>query len=125
MTTLPGYIDVVQAATIVGCHPNTVNRWCQEGTLKDIGYTNLDQIPLGYIVGIVELDGVHKTEYVYPLISDDEREFGNYASGRFAWHLSSAKLLPAVPYRGKQGLFDVDTSEIVRLLNPLVCENQG
>lgn len=36
MTTIAGIIDSVQAARIAGCHPNTVNRWCQSGDLRSV-----------------------------------------------------------------------------------------
>lgn len=41
-------------------------------------------------------------------ISPQERAFGNYAPGRFAWALKNIRLLKEpVPYRGAQSLFNV------------------
>jgi hypothetical protein len=43
----------------------------------------------------------------------DEYAFGQYAAGRFAWHLEDPALLPEpMPWRGSQGIFSVPASVV-------------
>lgn len=48
----------------------------------------------------------------------DERDFGNYTAGRFAWIFQDVELLPTpLPCKGMQGLFDVPSlDELARRL---------
>lgn len=64
-------------------------------------------LPLGCIVCAVRLTGVYRTEDIEDLISVQERAFGNYAPGRYAWQLEVVKT-PAepIPARGGQGIWE-------------------
>ena len=73
----------------------------------------------GCIIAVCELTDV------FPLIeraatfrlSEQERAFGDYSPGRFAWLLKNTRRLrDPIPYRGRQGLFtlDVATSDELR-----------
>ena len=54
------------------------------------------------------LSRVCRVEYLADL-SDDERAFGNYAGGRYAWHLTDIQALPEpMPATGKLGLWNWD-----------------
>lgn len=65
--------------------------------------------PLGCIVALVKLVGVQKTERVRWTISDEERAFGDYSDGRWAWSLELVRKLDApYPVKGARGLFDVE-----------------
>ena len=69
--------------------------------------------PLGALVGVVELHDVGPVEEMRDAISDRERLLGDYSDGRQAWHFMLAQeFTPAVPWRGSQGLFNVDKREL-------------
>lgn len=67
----------------------------------------------GCIVAVVNLTGCWKIEDGGFLpggfaIDDEERAFGDYTKGRYAWTVSLIKRLHTpIPYKGNQGLFDV------------------
>lgn len=65
-------------------------------------------LPLGAIVATVRLVGVEQiTPDLCRVLSGDELAFGNYSTGRYAWHLSDPILLEPIPTTGRQGFFDV------------------
>ena len=80
-----------------------------------------DQFPLGAVIATAELVACrqiacydahtpscivdHWGKLEYP--SDDERLFGDWTPGRFAWELVKVQMLPEpIPTRGRQGLWD-------------------
>lgn len=77
-----------------------------------------EQLPLGKIIAVADLVEVHKItpDYIDQLRNDKgiqevERELalGDYTIGRYAWQLENIRLLPEpIPYKGKQGLFNID-----------------
>lgn len=74
-------------------------------TLIAAGIRSLSDLPLGMVIGTVDLVGCIPTTEVGD-ISDQERAFGNYDEGRFAWLFENAQALPEpVPARGKLGLW--------------------
>lgn len=82
------------------------------GSLLGHGFAP-NELPLGCVLAIVELDVVVMTEYVvssklHPL-SDKERAFGNFGPKRFAWYLKVLrKFDEPIRVRGYQGLWDFD-----------------
>lgn len=75
--------------------------------LKAAGLTSPGTLPLGVGLCIVELVDCLWVERVRPLISDQERAFGNYAPGRYAWKLENVQPFPEpVKARGYQLLWD-------------------
>jgi hypothetical protein len=82
-------------------------------------------LPLGSVVARTLLNNVFRTEKVLPLISEQERAFGDYSPGRRAIELGPTVALPSpIPYRGTQGLFrlDEETAARVRELAPFPWE---
>jgi activating signal cointegrator 1 len=74
--------------------------------LKPAGYTSLDALPFGAMICVVELVNVWRAEEVIHDLSAQERAFGNYAVGRYAWELEFVKVfVNPVPVMGKQGLW--------------------
>lgn len=75
------------------------------------GFTRLDEIPLGALLGLVYLQGVHRTErFADGTLEEKTRAFGDFSPRRYAWHIPVSFRLPEpVPYRGAQGLFEVPT----------------
>lgn len=67
-----------------------------------------EQIPLGCIVAVVNLVDCKPTEDLAPMISGQERRWGNYLPGRFGWCFADVRaLVEPVPFKGKQGFFFV------------------
>lgn len=81
------------------------------------------QIPLGVYLCVVDLVDVVTTESVVHSLPEQEKAFGNYSPGRFAWKLENVRVFPEpVPARGYQRLWDplVGISEpMARLINDL------
>lgn len=64
------------------------------------------RVPFGAAVAVCELVDVHPVEEVYPRIGAEEREFGDYSPGRYAWELAGVRRLETpVPARGALGLW--------------------
>lgn len=58
-------------------------------------------LPLGALIGRVELVDIKRTEEVAPLISETERDYGDYSAGRFAWIFEEAEAFAnPEPYKG-------------------------
>ncbi len=75
------------------------------------GYSSLADMvkrplfPLGAIIATCRLTVVAPTQNVK--VSDQERAFGDYTSGRFAWVLEDVQMLPTpIPARGALGLWE-------------------
>lgn len=61
---------------------------------------------LGAALGTVQLTAIYRTELLVPKISEQERAFGNYEAGRYAWRLENPVLFAEpLPYRGEQGMW--------------------
>jgi hypothetical protein len=88
----------------------TRSPWFYEA-LKAAGIDAMN-MPLGGIVAVGELTAIYKSELLYPKISDQERAFGNYQAGRFAWRLENIQPVEFIPLVGRQGLFDVVLPEV-------------
>jgi hypothetical protein len=70
------------------------------------GIDRVADLPSGAIVATAHLFACRRTEDLVP--DALEREFGNYAPGRWCWVLERVRPLPApIPCRGAQGLWDV------------------
>lgn len=62
------------------------------------------RFPVGKMLAIVMLDEVVPTELAHP--TEQERAFGNYAPGRYAWKFSTVyRLQTPIPVRGCLGLW--------------------
>ncbi len=65
-----------------------------------------DRLPFGAIVAIAYLDDIVPTEQLAP--SSIERMYGDYSSGRYGWILESIQALAEpIPFKGRQGLFNI------------------
>lgn len=105
--------------------------------LTDIGHKKIGDIPLGVILGWVTVTDclrmvggpgfciARAAEYIPPAIclacdprlTKNERAFGNYAAGRWAWLTSRERfmLLDPIPFKGSLGLRDLPADIAARL----------
>jgi hypothetical protein len=58
--------------------------------LQEAGYKSVNDLPIGAIVGIVNLVDVAPVEIVAPALDSTEHQFGDYTPGRYAWLLAGA-----------------------------------
>lgn len=74
-------------------------------------------LPLGQILAITVLSDCLRIEEDFPFIlSEDERAFGDFSLGRYAWFLDVPRILtPSISVRGRQGLWDWVPKGIISL----------
>ena len=76
-------------------------------------HAKIGGIPLGAILGKVNLCDCVRVETVRDHLSEQEKAFGNYSDGRWALLTDSRTAFPvAIPWRGQQGFFDVDEADL-------------
>lgn len=91
--------------------------WCEvvvgcahrQAAFSAIGVKNFDQLPRGAIVATAVLSGCLPTWKLLHggMISDEERAWGDYGTGRYGWQLTNIMWVkPALPIKGRQGWFD-------------------
>ncbi len=101
-----------------------------------MGITKASQLPFGQIIAVVELvdcvttEAVRSSSYVntegwwefnerdtYWRLSAEERAFGDYSSGRWAWLLRNVqRLKEPIPAKGALSLWECDTDEIMAMV---------
>ncbi|MGE5519226.1 MAG: ASCH domain-containing protein [Candidatus Dadabacteria bacterium] len=79
----------------------------------DMYINNFDSLPFGAIIGQVNLDDVLRVEQLFfsaeeiNRLSLEERAFGDYSPGRYAWLLSDAKVfVRPIPIKGSLNLWN-------------------
>lgn len=73
----------------------------------------LDDLPLGCVVATARLVGCMTTEraLISESVTYQERHFGNFDRGRYAWVLTDVVPLPVpIPAKGSLGLWELDES---------------
>ena len=85
---------------------------CQQepfrSSLKKAGYSSVSDLPLGKLIGVVQLEDCLPVETIALPTDAKERHYGDYRAGRWAWKLSHpTPLVVPIPYPGHLGLFDV------------------
>jgi hypothetical protein len=77
--------------------------------LARAGYHSSDDLPRGAIIGRVNLLACHKVEDIHPDdLSEIERAFGDYRTGRYAWQLDiPSRLDVPIDFRGALTIFEV------------------
>ena len=72
------------------------------------GLPSLEDLPCGYLLGTVQLHSFeHITDEFLDDITEEEKAFGWFNQGSYAWRLRNPVRLPhPVPIRGKQGIYD-------------------
>lgn len=83
------------------CNPEIIE------ALQKAGFDSLASLPLGVGLCVVTLADCIPTEEALQFIGGQERAFGNYAVGRFAWKLEDRWPFPKpIQARGFQGLWE-------------------
>jgi hypothetical protein len=98
-----------------------MNRPKDAEAFRGAGITSWESLSFGMLLGVGNLVACIPTSVirrdtearVIRLIGEEqwesEREWGNFAPGRFLWHVEEMDaFLTPVPYRGAQGLFNVE-----------------
>lgn len=66
--------------------------------------SRVSQLPKGAYIALVDLVEIFPTQGVF--VSPEERRFGDYSTGRFAWQLENVRTFEPIPARGYQQLWD-------------------
>lgn len=88
-------------------------RWAQDLAQETQPFADVlnrpnEELPRGALVAIANLVSIYRTETDI-MMDPQERAFGDYTPGRFAWVLEDVEPLQhPIPYRGALGLFNVD-----------------
>lgn len=76
--------------------------------LAPYGITNAAELPIGKILGAVEIVGCEPTRIVRERITQQERAFGDYDDGRFAFEMRNAvQFTEPIDARGALGFWKV------------------
>lgn len=76
--------------------------------LKHSGIVTLGDIPRGVILGTARIKSCWEVEGVRSELNETEREFGNYADGRYATELVDVRpLVTPIPVKGALGFWVV------------------
>ena len=75
--------------------------------LHNDGYKKFHMLPRGFVIAIVNLQHIYRTEQLRDTIDNNNLHFGNWKDGRFAWQtkLIYRPTFP-IPATGKQGLWN-------------------
>jgi hypothetical protein len=75
------------------------------------------ELPLGAIVAIGRLVSCRPASELLATLGPQERAFGDFSHGRFAWEYREViPLARPIPFRGMQGIFEVPDALIERAL---------
>ncbi len=89
------------------------------------GYKVPATLPLGAIVAVATVLKLWRTSDLVRGLSEQERAFGDWTPGRFAWQLGNVRRLPEpIPCKGALGFWEVPAdveAEIRRQLAEVSC----
>lgn len=92
-----------------------VDHYVAEICAREFGRRWMFDLPLGAVVGTIELIDCVSTDADRPIwIDHHDYVCGDFSPGRFGWKRGQFTVLPkSIPYKGKQGFFNVP-DELVR-----------
>ena len=101
------FLSVLHSAGIVSISPSDLLAVFGGGTKYQL---HADKLHLGCVVATCKLARIDKIgDGYWKYITRNERAFGDYTAGRFAWVLEDIQSLPEpIPARGALGLWDWD-----------------
>lgn len=80
------------------------------------GIDTPEQLPRMAIIAVGRLVGIARAEDERASLSEQERAFGDYSDGRFAWAFADVRRLPEpIPCSGLQGLWTVPLVVVARV----------
>jgi activating signal cointegrator 1 len=82
------------------------------------------ELPTGALIGLVRVIDCLPTQTLSgdTAANDDDRECGDFAPGRFAWKRDEFRVFDQpIPYRGRQGIFNVPAGFILGYIPSLKC----
>lgn len=81
---------------------------------ENIGHLRAKCLPLGKVIAIANLtDCIQITEEFAASVSAEERAFGDWTPGRYAWKFEKVCILPFfIKAKGQQGLWNLQTDKI-------------
>lgn len=83
-----------------------------EGLPDEVRADLFDERLRGYVLCVVELVACEPTEVVVQRIAEDERQRGDYSSGRYAYRLVRVqRLVHPVPVRGRMRIWQLTEQE--------------
>ena len=93
----------IHAGKTLGVYPDGwIQRWVQP-----LGIQDVRRLPMSVVLCVCQLLDVYTTEQILPFLSEQEKVFGNYRPGRFAFQLEVIEVFdPPIPARGFQGLWN-------------------
>lgn len=95
---------------------DTLSFWGQEPfrtALVGAGIRSLQDMPFGAIVAVCDLVDVQRITAAN-IPAGDERAYGDYRPGRYAWHLANIKKLDPIPATGKRGPWIWEPSLVIK-----------
>jgi hypothetical protein len=76
---------------------------------KSSGGLNFTVIPLGMLIGSVEIVSCCRVENIRDYLTEKELAFGDYSDGRYAWQLENPIIFPEpIPWKGMQGFWNME-----------------
>lgn len=80
------------------------------------GLTNPHALPTGSIIALADLEECLPTEAVLPRIGENEKAFGDYYPGRYAYRLAHVLQLPRpIPCRGALGFWPIPDDVVAQI----------
>lgn len=77
--------------------------------MRASGQLPWESLPFGAIVAVVDISAVWTTDGHARLVCDEERAWGDYTPGRYAWATNNLRRLrEPVPCSGQQGMWTLD-----------------
>lgn len=82
------------------------------GLLREAGFRDWPELPLGVVLGTVELIGCTRVEEL-PEISEIEATMGDFQPGRWAWEFRNPCAWPRpLPALGRLGVFELELAGV-------------
>lgn len=109
-TEMRALADMPSYCGALGLHP--INATTDEVVNK------IESLPFGALICVADLidcksvDDLSEAQLHTYKDGYSEVWLGNYDPGRFGWILANPRPITPVPYKGEQGLFNVDTSSV-------------
>jgi hypothetical protein len=77
------------------------------GVLRMHGYGTPSDLPRGAVVAIARVVGVHQAKRLRAKLNSEERAFGDFSDGRYAWEIADVRPIdPPVPVRGRERFWE-------------------